>query len=701
MKELSKILYPKSVALIGASEKEGSVGNELLKRMLEFGFTGQIYPINPKHSSILGVKCYAKITDVPKEIQLAIIAVPAKAVLGVVDECHLAQVSNIVVISSGFNEVGGEGTVLENELKAKVQKYGMNLVGPNCLGVFCADKTLKFDGCFAPTVPKTGTVGFATQSGALAGGVFNISKKLRIGFNQMVSLGNQADVDALDVISQWENDDNVSQILLYLESIKNPQKFRKIATKVSQKKPILCIKSGRSDAGAKAAASHTGSLAGSDSLAEGLLASCGVVREISLKNLFDDAGVLGNCPLPKGKRLAILTNAGGPGILATDVASDFGLEVLTFSEELQNKLKEITMPQASRKNPVDLVASCPAEHYKNTAEVILKSDEADMLLVIYLYIAGKHDMEVFEYMQDLQKKYPKKPIILTYMTVPEFFDEVQNKYPQSTLPLYDYVDDAVRGFKLLVERKEFLEGIKQKTLTFDVKKDKTTKIFEKAKKEARTLLSTKESLEVFKNYGLPVPKFVATLKLADAVKNAKKMGFPVVLKMSSKTVSHKTDVGGVIVNIKDEKELEVAWKNLEDKLKKADMWKNLDGIIVMKQVKGSREFVAGIVENPTFGYQMMFGIGGIFVEALKEVAFRPCPLKMYDAKALVSGTKAKKIMGNIRGKKAVDEQVVVESLLKLSHLVEDFKEIKELDVNPFMLDDEGNFFAVDARIVVR
>ncbi len=701
MKDLTKILYPKSVAIVGASEKEGSVGNELLKHMLEFGYTGKIYPINPKHTQIMGLKCYAKITDVPKEIQLAIVAVPAKTVLDVVEQCHLAQVDDIVLISSGFNEIGGEGTILENELKAKVQKYGMNLVGPNCLGVFCGDKKLKFDGCFAPTVPKTGTVGFATQSGALAGGVFNISKKLRIGFNQMVSLGNQADVDALDVISQWENDDNVSQILLYLESIKNPQKFRKVATKVAMKKPILCIKSGRSTAGAKAAASHTGSLAGSDNLAEGLLASCGVVREISLKNLFDDAGVLGNLPLPKGKRLAILTNAGGPGILATDVASDFGLEIPTFSDELQAKLKEITMPQASRKNPVDLVASCPAIHYKNTAEVLLKNDETDMLLVIYLYIAGKHDMEVFEYMQELQKKYPKKPIILTYMTVPEFFDDVKKKYPESTIPLFDYVDDAVRGFKLLCDRKDFLEGVKEKTPIFDVKKDKTTKIFEKAKKEARTLLSTKESLEVFKNYGLPVPKFVATLKLADAIKNAKKMGFPVVLKMSSKTISHKTDVGGVVVNIKDEKELEIAWKNLEQKLKNADMWDALDGIIVMKQIKGSREFVAGIVESAGYGHQMMFGIGGIFVEALKEVCFRPCPLKMYDAKALVNSTKAKKLLGNIRGKKAVDETKVVESLLKLSKLVEDFKDIKELDVNPFMLDDEGNFFAVDARIVTK
>lgn len=702
MQKLDKILYPHSVALIGASEKEGSVGNELLKRMLEFRYEGQIFPINPKYEKLSGIKCFAKITDVPNPIDLAIIAVPSKFVSGVIDECHLAQVHDVIVISSGFKEIGQEGAILEKELKAKIDKYKMHLVGPNCLGVFNADKNLTFDGCFAPTVPKTGSVGFATQSGALATGVFNISSTLRIGFSQMVSLGNQADVDALDVLEQWENDKNVSQILLYLESIKEPIKFRKIATRVSAKKPILAIKSGRSAQGAKAAASHTGSLAGQDSASDGLLKSCGIVREKGLREMFNSAQVLGKCPLPSGKRVGILTNAGGPGILATDVASDFDLQVPTFSENLQQKLKTLTLPQASVKNPIDLVASASVENYDDVASELLKSDEIDMLLVIYLYITGKNDLQILSNLEKLRKKYPTKPIITVYMTTPDFENRVKENLPDSEIPIFDYVDDAVRGLKLLADRREFLNEIKQKTPVFDIKTDKTQKIFAKAEKEVRTLLTTKESLEILGEYGLSLPKFSFSLKLEDALKKAKKIGFPVVIKASSKKVSHKTDVGGVFVNIKDEKEFVLAWKTLEERFKEADLWDSLDSVIIMKHIKsGGREFVSGIIRNEEFGHQMMFGIGGIFVESLKEVCFRPCPLTIRDANALVQGTKAKNLMGNVRGKKAVDQEKVIEMLLRLSRLVEDFPKISELDINPFMLDEEGNMFAVDARIVVK
>ncbi len=702
MRRLDKIMYPESVALIGASEKEGSVGNELLKKMLEFKYNGKIYPINPKHSYINNMKCYKKITDVLGQIDLAIIAVPAKLVCGVLDECHLAQVENVVIISSGFKEVGGEGLELEKELQERIEKYNMNLVGPNCLGVFNADGKLNFDGCFAPTIPLVGNIGFATQSGALAGGVFNISEAKRVGFGQMVSLGNQTDVDSLDVLEQWESDDNIDEILLYLESINNPQKFRKVATRVARKKPILAIKSGRSEQGAKAAASHTGSLAGSDSAANGLLESCGIIREYSLREMFNDAQVLEKCALPKGKRLGIITNAGGPGILATDSAFDYGLEVPTFSDELQAKLTRLTLPQASKKNPVDLVASASMEHYVNVAEEMLKSDEIDMLLVIYLYITGRHDMEIQKNLEDLKKKYPQKPIVVSYMTTPDFFEKVKTEIKEPNVPMFDDVADAVRGLGLLVKRKEFLEDIKQKTPVFDVKKENVDKIFAKAKKEARMLLTTKESLEALKHYGIIEPKWGSALNIAQAEKLAKKIGFPLVLKISSKTVSHKTDFGGVIVGIQNNDELKQAFTSLEQKCKDAGIWNSIDGIIVMEQVKGSgRELVAGIAENGNYGHQIMFGVGGIFVEALKEVSFRPCPLNARDADALIESTKAKNIMGNIRGKKAVDKTVVRDSLLRLSQFVGDFKCVKELDINPFMISEDGQFLTVDARIVTK
>lgn len=701
MQKLKKILYPQSVALIGASEKEGAVGSELLKRIIQFEYKGEIYPVNPKHSTLYNLKCYADITQIPHQVDLGIIAVPAKAVSAVLDQCHQANVLDIVIISSGFKEIGGEGVLLEQELKSKIERYKMNVLGPNCLGVFNADKKLTFDGCFAPIVPKTGSVGFATQSGALAAGVFSVSSTLRIGFSQMVSLGNQTDIEGLDVLEFWENDNNVSQLLLYLEGIKEPKKFREVATRIAKKKPILILKSGRSDAGAKAAASHTGSLAGSDSVVEALFASCGVVRELRLRDLFNSAQVLGNCVLPKGKRLGILTNAGGPGILATDSANDMKIEVPTFSQTLQSQLKQITLPQASCRNPVDLVASASREHYAQVAEKLLQSDEIDMLLVIYLYITEKNDIAVFSDLEALKKKYPNKPIITVYMTTPDFDQRVAQQLPDATIPIFDYVDDALRGFKLLVERKEFLTEIEQETPQYQVDKNTVQQIISVAEKEGRELLSTKESLEVFSAYGLCLPKYKSVLSLEEVLKSAEQIGYPLVLKMSSKKVSHKTDVGGVVVGISSPQQLEAEWTKLEKKLREAQLWDTLDAILVMQHIKsGGREFVAGIVDKDEYGHQMMFGIGGVFVEALKEVAFSPCPLTLRDANALINGTKAKNLLGEVRGKGAADLDVLRENLLRLSQLVSDFPRIKEVDANPFMLNQQGKLYAVDARIIL-
>ena len=698
MSRLEKILYPKSIALIGASEKEGSVGNELLKNLKDF--KGQVYPVNQKYETLGGLKCFKSVVDIVGEIDLAIVAVPAGAVLGVIDQCHQAQVHDVVIVSSGFKEVGGEGAVLEQEIKSKIEKYKMNVVGPNCLGVLNLDDKVNLNACFAPLPPQKGKIGFASQSGALITGIFNISHTLEVGFNQMVSLGNQVDISVNDVLECWADDKNVSQIALYMESINEPQKFRKVATKTSLKKPIIALKGGRSEAGARATASHTGSLAGSDNLANGLLSSCGVIREIELRDVFNSAQVLDKCVLPKNRRLGILTNAGGPGILATDSASSFGMDVPAFSEELKDKLKKLTLPQASVKNPVDLVASASLEHYVSVAEEMLKSSEIDMLLVIYLYITKKHDTELIQELEKLKKKYPTKPIISVFMTTPEFFEKVKKEMPDCSIPIFNYVDDAVKGFNVLLNRQSFLKGVTEKTPEFEIGAEKIEKIFAKAKKEARTLITTKESLDVMKNCGINTPKFASVLNVKDAIKQAQKIGYPVVLKMSSKKVSHKTDIGGVIVGIKNEKELEEKYLALENKLKENNLFDSLDGIIVMEQVSGGgREFIAGINSDANYGHQLMFGIGGIFVESLKEVAFRPCPLSLFDAQELINATKAKNLLKSVRGKPAANEQQVIESFLRLSKLVETFPNIKELDINPFMIDEKGNFVCVDSRIV--
>ncbi len=699
--KLDKFLHPKSIAVVGASGKEGTVGNELLRRILEFEFTGQVFPVNPNYLNLLGLKCYPSLAVIGKKIDLAVIAVPASAVSSIIDDCAKIDLRNVIIISSGFKELGGRGVALEKELQDKAARLGINVLGPNCLGIFNSDPKYSLDASFAPIIPKLGSIGFATQSGALASGIFNISHRLRVGINQMVSLGNQMDIDALDVVAQWENDPNISQILLYLESINEPAEFRRIITRAAKKKPVLIIKSGRTQTGAKATASHTGSLAGADSAADALIKSSGAVRELYLRNMFNSAQVLGNCALPKGNRLAILTNAGGPGIIATDTAEDMGLTIPTLSDKLQKQLRKKVLPQSSTRNPVDIIAQASRENYFDAAQTLLKSDEVDMLLVIYLYITEKNDLAVLTDLEKLKKKYPSKPIISVYMTTTDFDERVLKELPNATIPIFDYVSDAVRGFKLLVERRDFLSQSACPTPVFKINKAYVQSTMALVKKDKRTMLTTAESLNIMSAYGIPLPKFVNVVTLSDALMYSKIIGFPMVLKISSKKITHKTDVGGVIVGIANERALEKEWRALEKRLKKAKLWDSLDGVVIMQQIKGhGREVVAGVAKDATFGHQFMFGLGGIFIEGLKEVAFRPCPLTIRDAEALIDGSKTKNIIGAIRGTQAADREKLVGTLLRLSQLATDFPEITELDVNPIILDDNGKFFAVDARILI-
>ncbi len=700
MKDLYKMLHPKSVAIIGASAKAGSVGNELMKRLIEAEFNGNIYPINPKNLEIENYTCYPTVLDVAKEIDVAIIAVPAGAVLGVLEQCASAKISNAVIISSGFKETGDEGKILENQITEFANNNGINVIGPNCLGVINTADDVRFNGCFAPVQPIAGTIGFATQSGALASGIINILPTLNVGIAQMVSLGNQCQINALDVLEMWENDDHIQQILMYMESIPDPIRFREIATRISRKKPILIIKSGRSERGAKASVSHTGSLAGDDSTATGLFATSGVIREFYLRDLFNSAQVLAKCPIPRGENLAIITNAGGPGILATDTANDYQIPLANLNESTKNKLREVLPPQASINNPVDVVASATAEQYCDAMKILLSAREVDILLVIYLYITGKNDIAITKYMEELKKKYPNKPIVAVYMTTSDFEEEARTTIPNWDIPTFRFMVDAIRGIKRLIERKTFLESGAEPTPVLNVNKERAQEILNNAKAEGITQLTTMQSLQIFDAYGLPLPKFGIAQTLKDAKNIANQISYPVVLKLSSKTVTHKSDIGGVITNIKSDEELGFWWNRLVDRLNKAGIVDSLDGIVVMQQVQGAnRELVAGVVKKGDV-HQMMFGLGGIFVEALREVTFRPCPLSIQDATDLINGTKAKNILGFVRGGMATDIRIVKETLLRMSQLVTDFPEINEIDANPLMIDDKGRLLVVDARIVL-
>ncbi|MDD3397292.1 MAG: acetate--CoA ligase family protein [Clostridia bacterium] len=700
IENLRKIMYARSVAVIGASNKKGTVGNEIILRLKEFGFKGKIYPVNLKYESVEDITAFASVIDIKKDVDVAVIAIPNINVLSAIEECHKANINGVIIISSGFKEIGAEGLKLEQDIIKTIKKYEMTLIGPNCLGVINSSPNVNFNACFAPENPVAGKIGLATQSGALASGIINILPQIRVGLGQMISLGNQADINVLDVIELWEHDDNINQILIYIESIPDSKRFKEICARVNKVKPILVIKSGRSSIGTKAAASHTGSLAGDDTLADALLSSAGVIREKYLREMFITAQVFNNCNLPKNEKLAIITNAGGPGVMATDTASEYNIELAELSDATKQTLKQFLPPQAGINNPLDVIASATHEQYTKAVDTVLSDSNVGMLMVIYLYITEQNDTGIIEDLEELKNKYLDKPIVAVFMTTTDFPIRLKKIIKNCTIPIFSYAVDAMHGISRLLERKHSLCVERNETPEIKVDEKAVKNILEQYKKSGIKQISTYSSLKIFEYYNIPVAKFEPAYTFKDAEKIAEKIGYPVVLKISSKTISHKTEVGGVVTNIRNKNELQNEWNALFNRLEKLNEIENLECVIVMKQINSKREFVAGIV-NKQGENVAMFGVGGIFLEVLKEVAFSACPLSAYNAENLIKKTKAFNMLKEVRGFKPADLTKMRNILLSLSQMVEENSEINEIDINPIMVSSEGEIFTVDARIVLK
>ena len=698
--QLDKIMRPKAIAVIGASTKDHTIGSDIMKRLKEYNFTGQIYPVNPKGGEIQGFKAYTNVKEIPGEVDLAIIVIAQKFVLNAIDECHEKGIKGICIISAGFKEAGAEGAEAEKQLVAKLKEYGMRCVGPNCLGVVNTAPDVRMDGCFAESLPERGNIGFVSQSGALGGGILNILKDLNLGFAQFISIGNQADVNAETAIEYWENEDDVQQILLYMESIQNPANFRKLATRVTKKKPILALKAGRSAAGASAASSHTGSLAGADKAANALLQQSGVIREYSLKNLFATAKVFATSPIPKGDRVAIITNSGGPGIMATDAVCEYGMQMAKLSDATKEKLRSFLPAAASVKNPVDMIASAPIEHYKQTLETVIADENVDMIGVIYLPFLGLKDIDVAQALMEIKAKYPEKPIIGIFMTKSEFFTKLSNM--DVNMPFFMYAEEAADGFNRLNQQRLWMQRPEGKIPAYDVDKAKAEKIIKAAVADGRAQLTTLESIDVLNAYGIRACKYGLATNEEEVVNLGNSIGYPVVMKMTSKTTSHKTDVGGVRVNIQSEKQLRAEYQDLIAKLTEKGLIDGLEGVIIQEMVKGNREMVCGIATDPQYGPMMMFGLGGVFIETMKDVTFRIAPLTDIDAEEMIKSVKAYELLKGARGTKPADIAQIQETLMRLSQMVNDFKFIDELDINPLLISEKtGEGIAVDGRIKVR
>ncbi len=700
MTNLDKIMKPKSVAVIGASTKEHTIGSDIMKRLQEYKFNGNIYPVNPKGGVIEGLQAYTSILEVPGEVDLAIIVVNAKFVLDTIDQCHQKGIKGLCIITAGFKETGKEGAEAEKALLAKVKEYGMRCVGPNCLGVVNTHPEIRLDGCFAESLPERGNIGFVSQSGALGGGILNILKDLNLGFAQFISIGNQADVNAETALEYWENEADVEQILLYMESIQNPANFRKLASRISKKKPVLALKAGRSAAGASAASSHTGSLAGADKAANALLNQSGVIREYSLKDLFATAKVFANCPIPKGDRVAIITNSGGPGIMATDAICEHGMQIAKISEETKEKLRSFLPSAASVKNPIDMIASAPIEHYKQTLETVIADENVDMIITIYLPFLGLKDIDVAKALMEIKAKNPQKPVIGVFMTKSEFFSTLSDM--DVNMPFFMYAEEAADGLNRLNQQRKWMERPEGKIPSFNVDYKRAKEIIAQSINEGREQLTTRESIDVLDAYGIRVCKSGFATTEEEAVTIANSIDYPVVMKMTSKTTSHKTDVGGVRVNIQSEAQLRAEYQDLIAKLTEKGLIDGLEGVIIQEMVKGNREMVCGIATDPQYGPMMMFGLGGVFIEVMKDVTFRIAPLTDIDAKEMIKSVKAYKLLEGARGTKPAQMEQIEETLLRLSQLVNDFKFIDELDINPLLISEKtGEGIAVDGRIKVR
>ena len=700
MNVLDKIMKPKSIAVIGASTKPKTIGSEIMQRLRDYKFNGNIYPVNPKGGIIEGFQAYTSINEVPEEVDLAVIVVNAKFVLDTIDQCHKKGIKGLCIITAGFKETGKEGAELEKQLLQKVRDYGMRCVGPNCLGVLNTNDNVKMDATFAESLPVKGDIGFVSQSGALGGGILNILKDLNLGFAQFVSIGNQADINAETMLEYWENDDDVKQILLYMESIQNPQNFRKLASRITKKKPILALKAGRSAAGASAASSHTGSLAGADKAAAALLKQSGVIREFSLKNLFANAKAFSNCPIPKGNRVAIITNSGGPGIMATDAVCESGMQMAKITDETKEKLRSFLPSAASVKNHIDMIASAPIEHYKQTLETVLQDENVDMIAVIYLPFLGLKDIDVAQALMEIKAKNPQKPIIGVFMTTSDFFVKISNM--EVNMPFYMYAEEAAEAMTRLDQQRQWMEKPQGSIPTYNVDKAKVETIIKNSLKEGRAQLTTLESIDVLEAYGIRACKYGLATNEEEVAKLGNEIGYPVVMKMTSKTTSHKTDVGGVVVNIKDEAQLRNEYKALLQRLEAKGLLDGLEGVIIQEMVKGSREMVCGIATDPQYGPMMMFGLGGVFVEVMKDVTFRIAPLTDNDAMDMIKSVKAYKLLEGARGTTPAQIGQIQETLLRLSQLVNDFKFIDELDINPLLISEKtGEGIAVDGRIKVR
>lgn len=697
MKDLTGLFNPKSVAVVGASSQEEKVGYIITDNLKKCGFKGDIYPINTKaDGELLGLPAYKSVLDIPGDVDLAVMSIPAKFMNSALEECGQKGIKNVIVITAGFKEVGGEGVKLEQEMAEIANKYDMNVQGPNCLGSI--DTHTPMNASFAQMMPKPGNIAFVSQSGAMTVAILDWSISEGIGFSKVVSLGNKVDISEIDVIEQLADDENTDVILCYLEGISDGERFLEVMKRVTKIKPVVILKSGSSSAGARAVSSHTGALAGNDSTFDAAFENCGVMRARSMQDLFDYGSAFSNSDLPKGKRIAVITNAGGGGVLTADKIEDIGLELADLSDETMEKLQEVIPSEGSVQNPIDVLGDAAPQRYEDTLDIVLAEDDTDSVIIMACPTASYKPHEVGEAIVQAKKK-SDKPIMVVNMGGPSFVEE--NKVLRDNhISTFVFPETAVKALGAL-ERYETIRSEDQESCIdkiTDVDKDKAARIIADAKAKGRDALLGSEAYQVADAYGISAAPIVLATTKEEAGEAAEQMGFPVVLKIASDKILHKTDIGGVVVNVTTKEEAEQTFEKIMANAKKAHPDVVPDGVEVQKMMPNGHEVLIGMLRDDQFGPIIGFGMGGVYVNLINDVCFKlgsGISDEVIDDQ--INSTKISKLLKGYRGEKPSDIDSVKDTLKRVTKLTLDFPEIKELDINPVFVYEEGSS-ALDIKI---
>jgi acetyl coenzyme A synthetase (ADP forming)-like protein len=717
MHSLDPILRPASIAVIGASRQQNTIGWQILDNLVRQGFNGPVYPVNPKASSVHSIPAYPSITDVPGPVDLALIVVPKEHVVDVARQCVAAGVRGLVVISAGFREVGGGGVARERELTRVVREAGVRMVGPNCLGVINNDPAVSMNATFAPAMPPTGPVAFVSQSGAMGASILDYAHSMGIGISMFVSSGNKADVSGNDLLEYWRDDANTRVVLMYLESFGNPASFVELGRELTRTKPICVVKSGRTGAGARAAASHTGALGGTELATNALIAQAGAIRAQTVDELFDLAMAFSNQPLPAGNRVAIVTNAGGPGIIAADAAESNGLDVVRLTPETEEKLRRRLPEEASVKNPVDLIASATPQSYEFALDCVFSDPNVDAAIASFVPPLGIQTKDVAQALVRVNERHPDKTLLAVLMGregLPAGLAELHD----AEIPAYIFPESAARALAGMWRFRRHTAKAPGARTTFDTDDDSVRRILDAAVERGHSKLSEPDALHVLEAYGIPtVPwQFVShggSRSLAPKVAEAAAaLGFPVAIKVVSPDIVHKTDVGGVVLRLGSKTDVERAVRDMVRRVSDRGQEGQhssgraagrqevqIDGILVQQMASGGTETIVGLTRVPRVGALVMFGMGGIYVEVMKDVVLRLAPVLDTDAEEMVREVKMYGLLEGVRGEPPRDRAALSQAVLRLSQLAERHPRIAEMDINPLIALEQGTL-AIDARIQV-